>query len=73
MKKYRSHKIVHASPMSRGEFVEKMVSKNPDRSNDITHGSPEDEGYHVIYSRNTKDHYESWSPKKVFDEGYTEI
>ena len=32
--------------------------------------NPEDEGYLVIYGKDTEDHHESWSPKKQFDEGY---
>ena len=33
-------------------------------------GKPEQEGYHVVYSKGSDDHYESWSPKKAFEEGY---
>lgn len=32
-------------------------------------GSEEDKGYYVVY----KDGYKSWSPTKVFEEGYTRI
>jgi hypothetical protein len=34
---------------------------------------PTDEGYLVVYNRGTADHYESWSPKKQLDDGYTEL
>jgi hypothetical protein len=29
-----------------------------------------EQGYLVVYSKDTADHYESWSPKKAFEEGY---
>jgi hypothetical protein len=73
MKVYKSHKLVSARPMKRGDFINRMADKNPARSRDSTHGTPEDEGYLVIYNKDTPDHYESWSPKKQFDEGYTQV
>jgi len=66
LKIYQSHKKVHATPMTRGEFIE--TKKRP-----LDGGSPDDLGYFVVYNKDTKDHYESWSPKNVFDDGYTEI
>lgn len=35
--------------------------------------NPDDEGYVVVYDFNTPDQYVSWSPKKQFDEGYSEV
>jgi hypothetical protein len=66
LKHYQSHKKVHGTPMTRGEFIE--TKKRP-----LDGGSPDDPGYFVVYNKDTKDHYESWSPKNVFDDGYTEI
>ncbi len=66
MKKYRCHKEVHAKPMHKGDY-------NAYKGWVIPRGERKDEeGYLVIYNKDTKDHYESWSPKKLFDEGYTE-
>lgn len=67
MKKFRCHKEVHAKPMTRGEYNHYRGWEIPANEN------PHDDGYLVVYSRGTVDHYESWSPKKQFDEGYTEL
>lgn len=64
---YRSHKRVHAMPMSRGDYNNYRGWQMPENED------PSDPGYLVVYNRNTVDHYESWSPKHVFDDGYTEI
>ena len=58
MKKYQCHKIVEAEPMNAYDFTEKTGKFTPG-----------DDGYKVKYS----DGYISWSPKEVFEEGYTEI
>lgn len=67
MKRYQSHKVVHAEPMMRGEYNIYRGWALP------ANESPTDEGYLVVYSRGTPDHYESWSPKGVFDDGYFEL
>lgn len=64
---YQSHKQVHARPMTRGEYNTYRGWQIPADEN------PEDPGYLVVYNRGTEDHYESWSPKHVFDDGYTEV
>lgn len=63
MKKYKCHKEVKASPMSRGDYNIHRGWVIPEDEN------PEDEGYIVEYDSG----YISWSPKKEFDCGYTEI
>lgn len=60
MKDYIGVKVVAAEPMSRGEYNEYRGWKIPSNEN------PEDEGYHIRYP----DGYESWCPKKQFDEAY---
>ena len=60
MKKYIGTKIIEAKPMSRGEYNRYRGWNIPLNEN------PEDEGYLVKYP----DNYESWSPKKQFDEAY---
>ena len=60
MKDYIGVKVVAAEPMSRGEYNEYRGWKIPSDEN------PEDEGYHIRYS----DGYESWCPKKQFNEAY---
>lgn len=67
MKHYQSHKKVHAEPMSRGAYNKYRGWVMPEGDN------PEDEGYLVVYNKGTDLHYESWSPKLQFDEGYTLI
>lgn len=67
MKKYKSHKEVHATPMARGAYNEYRGWSNPLGEN------PDDDGYLVVYDKGTDDHYESWSPKDKFDSGYNEI
>lgn len=64
---YRSHKRVHAMPMTRGDYNSYRGWQMPEDED------PADPGYLVVYSRDTADHYESWSPKHVFDDGYTEV
>lgn len=60
MKDYSGVKVVAAEPMSRGEYNAYRGWKIPSDEN------PADEGYHIRYS----DGYESWCPKKQFNEGY---
>ena len=65
LKKYVSHKTVMAEPMDRvtAELAGLIRDKNT-----VIDGIPE-AGYKVVY----EDGYESWSPKTVFDSGYTEM
>ena len=60
MKKYIGAKIIEATPMSRGDYNKYRGWTIPADEN------PADEGYLVKYS----DGYESWSPKKQFEEAY---
>ena len=60
MKKYAGTKMVEARPMDRGEYNRYRGWTIPEDEN------PADEGYLVKYS----DGYESWSPKKQFEEAY---
>ena len=66
LKHYQCHKKVHAKPMTRGEF---QAWKHNSPSEQPVIDDPEP-GYLVIYSMNTPDEYESWSPKQAFEEGY---
>jgi len=67
VKKYECHKVVHAKPMSRGDYNDYRGWQIPEDEN------PNDEGYLVIYNKGTEDHYESWSPKHIFELGYSEV
>jgi hypothetical protein len=67
MDKYKCHKEVHAKPMNRGDY-NSYCGKDSPKGKD-----PLDEGYLVVYGMGTPEHYESWSPKKQFDEGYNEM
>lgn len=60
MKKYIGIKNIKAEPMNLGDYNIYRGWKIPENEN------PNDEGYLVKYS----DGYESWSPKKVFEEAY---
>lgn len=62
MKQYVGTKLIKAEPMTRGKYNEYRGWKIPENEN------PNDEGYLVVYS----DGYESWSPKKQFEEAYKE-
>ena len=63
MKKYRSVKEVFAEPMDYHQAggLSLIRDYNKDKENE--------DGYIVIYS----DAYKSWSPKKVFEDGYIEF
>ncbi len=67
LKQYECHKKVHARPMDRGEYNVYRGWCLPENED------PFELGYLVIYNKGTADHYESWSPKHVFDDGYSEI
>lgn len=69
MQAYQCHKIVHAKPMTRGEWqnYKHSAPETPEALSD------NQEGFLVVYSKDTPDEYESWSPKKAFDEGYTPL
>ena len=81
MPKYQSHKKVWALKIAAIEFNEdgsaKIAPKDDgyapfDTKPDFRpkfHGSEDDLGYYVVYA----DGYASWSPTKVFEEGYTRI
>lgn len=60
MKKYIGTKMIAAKPMNRGDYNTYRGWNIPKDEN------PADEGYLVMYS----DGYESWSPKKQFEEAY---
>lgn len=62
MKKYIGTKIIEAKPMTRGDYNDYRGWTIPKDEN------PADEGYLVKYP----DGYESWSPKKQFEEAYRE-
>ena len=62
MKKYIGTKMIKAREMNRGDYNKYRGWTVPADEN------PEDEGYLVRYS----DGYESWSPKKQFEEAYRE-
>jgi hypothetical protein len=61
MKQYSGSKTIKAEPMSHNKWLE---LKGEEKSTD-----PNKDGYHVIYP----DGYESWSPKDVFEEAYSEL
>jgi hypothetical protein len=64
---YQSHKRLHARPMDRGTYnAYRGWTIPPDED-------PTDPGYLTVYNRGTEDHYESWSPKGVFDAGNTKL
>lgn len=73
MKQYICHKQVLAKPMTRGDYNTYRGWAMPEDEN------PNDEGFLVEYidggQSNHPDHagYISWSPKEVFENGYTEI
>ena len=54
MRQYVGTKMIHAEPMTRGEYNQYRGWQIPENEN------PEDEGYHIVYP----DGYESWSPQK---------
>lgn len=60
MKSYIGTKMIEAKPMNRGEYNKYRGWQIPENEN------PADEGYLVKY----RDGYESWSPKKQFEEAY---
>jgi hypothetical protein len=63
LEKFKCHKEVQARPMLLGEYNNYrgwIIPKLED---------PETEGYLVVYESG----YESWSPKKEFQEGYSQI
>ncbi len=60
MKKYIGTKVVEAELMDRGEYNTYRGWQIPNDEN------PADEGYHIRYP----DGYESWCPKKQFEEAY---
>lgn len=62
MRKYVGTKMLEAKPMNRGDYNQYRGWPIPLNEN------PADEGYLVKY----QDGYESWSPKEVFDESYSE-
>lgn len=66
LKHYECHKEVDARPMPLGEYNEYRGWQLPEDED------PARLGYLVIYNKDTPDHYESWSPKEVFDDGYSE-
>lgn len=60
MEKYIGTEMIEADPMSRGDYNAYRGWEIPENEN------PEDEGYLVKYS----DGYETWSPKKQFEDAY---
>ncbi len=81
MRKWQSHKIVEAEPITaiwpgrengKGPGATIELASGEKYSVDepfLARGEPEEGGYLVRYV----DGYLSWSPKKAFEEGYTEL
>lgn len=67
LKYYQAIKRVHAKPMKRCDYNLYKGWVLPADEN------PADDGYLVIYNKDTPQHHESWSPKSVFDKGYYEL
>lgn len=65
LKTYVGQKVIHAKPMSRGEYNEYRGWDMPVGEN------PSDQGYLVEYA--DSDAYQSWSPKAVFEAAYQMI
>jgi len=87
MPRYKCHKEVEAIKIGAIEFAHDGSAKIAPASVHVKHGNfatddgyrqkfkaelhghPEELGYYIKYN----DGYESWSPTKAFEEGYTEI
>lgn len=73
MKKYKCHKVVKAIEMTRAEYNIYRGWELPENE------CGDDEGYLVEYiyspnkNHNNHDGYISWSPKEVFESGYSEL
>ncbi len=61
MKQYIGVKLLHAEPMTRGEFT--TLRQQP-----VNTGEENEDGYLVKYT----DDYTSWSPAEPFEEAYQE-
>lgn len=70
LERYACHKVVSARPMSFAEFY---CYKHPDVTVVAEPENADKPGYLVVYNIGTDDEYESWSPKKQFDDGYTSM
>lgn len=83
MPRYKCHKLVHALKISAIEMLEDRSAKiaPADKGYAVfttkpgfpfkgaSSGNFDDPGYFVVY----EDGYQSWSPTKAFEEGYTRI
>ena len=58
---YIGTKQIKAKPMTRGEYIQYRGWTMPENEN------PDDEGYLIKYY---PDSYQSWSPKKAFEDAY---
>jgi hypothetical protein len=81
LQKYKCHKVVEAAKITAIEFAMNgiaIIATNDGQT--VTTDTPykdrfkvelgdNDLGYYVVYA----DGYESWSPTKAFEEGYTKI
>lgn len=67
MPKFKCHKEVHALPMTRGVYNKVRGWAIP------LDEDPTDEGFLVVYNRGTSQEYVSWSPKAIFEGGYSLI
>jgi hypothetical protein len=63
---YQCHKKVWAKPMTLGDF------KKHSHKVDLM-GVDDKPGYLVVYGKDTDQEYHSWSPKDVFEEGYSAL
>ena len=75
---WRCHKTVHAAPIVEARVTSRRLIIDGPHGNRIEHKVPEDffergvpikGDYFVLYA----DNYESWSPKAVFEDGYTQV
>ena len=68
LKLYRSHKLVHAEPMYKGNY-DTFREVNGSLRSSIIDGDSEAEGYHIVYELGSDDEYHSWCPKDKFEKG----
>ena len=67
MKKYKCHKVVHATPMSLGKYNTYRGWVVPEDED------PRREGYHIIYNIGIASEYHSWTTREEWESGYTEV
>ncbi len=72
LKVYKSHRTVHATPMTWQEYRQLKMRGYPENGPMPEYVAGDQQGYIVFYNYKALDEYVAWTPKHVFDDSFSD-